>query len=189
MDNLLSLKLKTGVSQTQSEKDQIEEIIKLIAEMNLPDFEPLLDENLNKDRHEELYLGKYRSLAILQELFYAFKESGDTEIEVEQGYCRVGCFENCSVVNLVGNKSRKNFAFVLEKENGLISNFHHCSLYENKERVAKKVDLGLYERIKNKQRKINGEPPLTKKELDRMDWGINMLYEKYAQKSESEDDK
>lgn len=187
MENLIDVKLKKDKHQTQAEKIQIEELLELFAEMNIRDFESLLDEDLNSDRHQEIYFGKYRSLAILQELFSAFKETGDTIIKVEQGYCRGECFKNCSVVNLSGNKSEKNFAFVLEKEDGLISNFHHCSLYETKDRIAKKVDMGLYERIKNKQRKMKGESPMTKKELDRMEWGIDMLYKKYTQNLRPDD--
>jgi len=185
MQNLLELNVKTQKDQTTSEKDQLNEIMSLFSEMNIAEFEPFLDENLNSDRHQELYVGKYHSLAVLNLLFHGFKESGDTEIEIEQGGCRGGCFKNCSVINLRGNNSKKNFAFVLEKENGLISNFHPCSLYEGHDKVAQKVDMGLYEITKNKLRTLKGEEPMTPKELERMKWGIDMLYEKYEKDSDS----
>lgn len=184
MNKLIEVKVNTSENPDQASKDQLEEVMNLLKEMNLVEFEPLLDEKLNSDMHQDLYLGKYRSLALLQELFLAYKDSGDTEIELEQGFCRFECHKNCSVVNLRGNNSGKNFAFVLEKEDGVISNFHNCSLYENKDRIAQKVDMGLYERMRNKQRKMKGEPPMTPKELEHMDRGIDMFYEKYAGRSE-----
>lgn len=149
--------------QTTQDKDQLDEILALISEMNITDFEPHLDEDLNPADDKE---GKYRTLAILRDLFEAFVSSGDSSVNVEQGSCANNCFKDCKVVNLQGNHSRKNFAFNLEKTEGTITQFHPCYGFKDKNNQPKLIDGDMMMDAFRKRASMKGEP--TSQYNDRM---------------------
>ncbi|TCI84463.1 hypothetical protein [Tenacibaculum sp. M341] len=137
---------------SDTHKNQLEEILALFAEMNVTKIEPIIDENVNdKDS-----LGKYQTLAVLRDLFIDFKNSGDTKVSIEIGKCNSNCYPDCAVFNLTGNTSNKNFAFVLDKENGIIKKLHYCGLFSTKDNIQKKPDVDMYINALKKEVEMEG---------------------------------
>ncbi len=137
--DLLVEVLKQDDIDTKSPEDQehLSLIMSLISEMNLVDFEPMLDEGLNS----ESSLNKYQTLAILRDLFIQFKEGGDTQILVELGTCGYyDCKRKTTIINLQGNNTGKNFAFALDKTETSIINFHTCYAFVDRNQAPKHVD-------------------------------------------------
>ena len=131
----------------QYEKDQIDFLYKLISEMNIIDIEPILKENLNSNTK-----GKYQFLAILRDIFDDYKKADDTKLDLEIGKCKSNCFKNSVVFNVSGNKTKRNFAFVVEKSNDCIDGMHICMDYLTKSDTEKKIDLKL---LINSVKKLN----------------------------------
>lgn len=138
-DVLLEIKKDLASLASEEEKENCQELIALIEEMNIIDFEPLLDEDLNSELGKK-FPGKYTILAILRDLFIEFKNSGDTKLSIEAGTCGHNCDTNCQIINLQGNNSGKNFAFGLDKSDSKIVNFHTCYGFADKNKTPKYID-------------------------------------------------
>ncbi len=137
---LLEITQKEAVAPvTEKEGEDIQELISLIEEMNIVDFEPMLDENLNSEISES-FPGKYQILAILRDLFEEYKAGGDSELQIELGTCGHNCDRKCPVINLRGNNSGKNFAFGLDKMDSNVVNFHTCYGFVDNNKSPKFID-------------------------------------------------
>lgn len=140
-----------------SEKNQLDEVIALFSEMNVTEIEPLLDEKINGDKVDQNNLSKYQVLAIIRDIFLDYKKSGDTSILIEIGKCKGNCYPG-SVFNLQGNNSKKNFSFIINKNNGLIKEIHYCSLFSTNDNQQRKPDTQMYINTLKKQAEFQGEP-------------------------------
>ncbi|WP_442267491.1 hypothetical protein ACSIGC_07395 [Tenacibaculum sp. ZS6-P6] len=144
---------------SESHQNQLEEILNLFKEMNASIIEPHIDEDLNEDYKNEdgEKLGKYAALAILRDLFLDFKKSNDTAINLEVGKCKTNCYPDCCVFNLSGNISKKNFAFVLDKQDGIIKTLHYCGMFSTKDNVRRIVDVDMYLNASKKEAELRGK--------------------------------
>ena len=124
---------------SQEGNDYNSELLALISEMNIVDFEPNLSEDLNS-KFSDSFPGKYHILAILRDLFLEFKNAGDEQIIVEEGTCGHKCNHKCQIINLQGKTSGKNFAFGLDKTEHNIINFHTCYGFVNKNNEPQYID-------------------------------------------------
>ena len=152
---LLEVQSEVG-KDTTSPSDDFQELVALIEEMNIVEFEPLLDENLNSEL-EDSFLGKYHILAILRDLFMEYKAAGDTRISIEQGTCGHGCDKRCAIINLQGNNSKKNFAFGLDKSDAPIVNFHTCYGFLGKNKSKKLIDEDMMFNSLKKDAELKGK--------------------------------
>ncbi len=153
----LEINTQENRNQTQENKNQLKEILELISEMNLIKLEPHIDPQVNKKLLKEKQPSKYQLLAVLRDLFLEFKASGDTSIKIEQGKCYSGCYgDDCSVINLSGNNSGHNFAFVIEKSNDSMT-FHTCPFFMDDQKEFKKINTDFLYNVRKKIGLMNGE--------------------------------
>lgn len=128
-------------TSSKEEQEHFSELMALISEMNIVDFEPNLSEDLNAELGSS-FPGKYEILASLRDLFLEFKNEGDNQIIVEKGTCGHRCSRgrNCQTFNLQGNNSGKNFAFGFDKSEESFDNFHTCYGFLDKNNKPKYID-------------------------------------------------
>ena len=92
--------------------------------MDVVELEQYLDGEVKVQK-----LGKCFLHTTLRDIFLRYKETGNIHIIVEQGRCRSGCYKKTSnVINIRGNSSDENFAFVMENENGKIALIHFAQI-------------------------------------------------------------
>ncbi len=125
-DSMIEIVIDKETGESINKNDELKEILGLISEMNVQDLEPLIDEDANINLKNK----KYHVLAKLRDIFQNYRLSGDTKLMVEIGSCLdKNCGLNCPIINMKGNVSNKNFAFKINKEEGVIKDIHSCFLF------------------------------------------------------------
>ena len=152
----LPIEIANKDTDSINKNENLQELVSLIEEMNIVDFEPLLDEDLNHEL-DESFPEKYHILAILRDLFIEHKTNGDTRLLIETGTCGHDCDRKCPVINLQGNSSDKNFAFGLDKTDSNIVNFHTCFGFVDKNNSPKFIDGDMMINSFRKAAEIKGE--------------------------------
>ena len=156
-NKILEVLLKDSKAESQEDKNQLEEILQLISEMNIVELEPHIDEDVNQKKEDVEQSGKYEILTVLRDLFVDFKNSGDTSVNLEMGSCYSECYENCNVINLCGSHSGKNFAFVIDKNDDKIMQFHTCPFFIDSNKEFKKIDKNFLFNARKNVGLMNGE--------------------------------
>ena len=132
---------------------EVKNILNTIIEMDVVELEKHLDEEVKVQKH-----GKYFLLATLRDIFLRYKETGNSHIIVEQGRCRSGCYKKPSnIINIRGNSSDENFAFVIEKENGKIALIHFCPNFVNMHNINIPASFELRNIAYRKESEMLGE--------------------------------
>lgn len=169
-DIKIPIKCFENTEETIMAKNQIDEILSAIRSMDLNTINELLDEEIQSTDS-----GKYFLLAVLRDLFMNYEKLGDDEVTLELGRCDKVCYSNtCVVFNLNGNKSGKDFAFVIENKNDELSGIHVCPKFIDSNNTKRPIDNDLYyDAIKKKsemknKRKPNWNDERAKSQLSRL---------------------